>query len=241
MSALAPVIEIERRDWRATFARAKELGGADLILTDPPYWTLNRWREIGTTTRLGGHREADKRDEAAWFATIDHDELWEFLCDSWIALRPNRHAYIMSDGATLPYLLGFAVHPMEGQPAWSNVKPLVWDKVTQGMGYHWRARHEFVVMLDKGRRRLNDLGRPDILTHAKIRGGYPTEKPVALMRELLENSSNPGELVCDPFCGSGAVAVACAETGRRFVGGDIEERAVVLARGRALASGHRLL
>lgn len=222
---MAP-IHIAQQDWRETLAEAAAMGGPDLILTDPPYWTLNRWRNVGTTTRLGGHRDESKRDDSEWFATIDTDDLWELMCDMQRTLKQDRHAYLMCDGQTLAHVLGYAHNPQQGQPAWDNVKPLVWDKVNQGMGYHWRCRHEFVVMFDKGRRRLNDLSAPDVLTHKMIRGGYPTEKPVSLMRQIIENSTQPGELVCDPFMGGGSVAVACAETGWLFVGGDISEEAV---------------
>lgn len=235
------MIEIVKRDWRDTLSAAAGVGGPDLILTDPPYWTLNRWRSVGTTTRLGGHRDEAKRDEGEWFATIDHDDLWELMCDMQQTLKRDRHAYLMCDGQTLPYVLGYATHPMEGQPAWDYCKPLVWDKVNQGMGYHWRCRHEFVVMLDKGRRRLNDLSAPDILTHKMIRGGYPTEKPVSLMRQLIENSTQPGELVCDPFSGSGSVAVACQQTERRFIGGDVSDKAVAYALGRLEDEMQRLV
>lgn len=47
---------------------------------------------------------------------------------------------------------------------------------------------------------------------------HPTQKPVETVLPLLKYSSNPDDLVCDPFFGSGTTAVACIETGRRFVG-----------------------
>ena len=49
-------------------------------------------------------------------------------------------------------------------------------------------------------------------------GGHPTEKPVSLMTELVELYTNPGELVLDPFMGSGTTGVACARLGRRLIG-----------------------
>ena len=61
---------------------------------------------------------------------------------------------------------------------------------------------------------------------------HPTEKPVALMRDLVEASSLPGQVVLDPFCGTGAVGVACRETGRTFIGIEIDPDYAGVARGR---------
>jgi site-specific DNA-methyltransferase (adenine-specific) len=50
---------------------------------------------------------------------------------------------------------------------------------------------------------------------------HPTQKPLALVRTLVEQFSEPGELVCDPFAGGGTTAVACRELGRQFVGWEL--------------------
>ena len=63
-------------------------------------------------------------------------------------------------------------------------KPIVWDKVTMGMGYHYRARYEFVLFFEKGKRRLNDLSVPDVLGFKRVRNGYPAEKPLELIQTL---------------------------------------------------------
>jgi len=72
----------------------------------------------------------------------------------------------------------FVAKPVAEQAGFKFWKPLVWDKQTIGMGYHYRARYEFVLFFEKGKRRLNDLGIPDIIEVPRIRGGYPAEKPV---------------------------------------------------------------
>lgn len=54
--------------------------------------------------------------------------------------------------------------------------------------------------------------------------GHPTVKPLPIIKNLIINSSREGDLVLDPFLGSGTTAVACAETGRRFVGFEIEKK-----------------
>ncbi len=205
-----------------------EDGSVDLAITDPAYWTLNKHRNIGTTTRLGGHKDKAKQDENMWFPTIDANDLWELMNETWRVLKPNSHAYIFGDDETSDYIKAYA-----GDMDWRKVKRLVWDKVNQGMGYTYRARYEFIVFLEKGNRKLNSLSIPDILTVKKVTGGYPTEKPVALMEILIKQSSKEGDLICDPFMGSGSVAVACERLGRRFIGCDINPAAHEYYRNRA--------
>ena len=195
-----------------------ELPKVDLVLTDPPYWTLDRWREVGTTTRLGGNRDESKR--TGWFQTIDQTELRELMCSIYQLLKPERHAYIMGDGQVLKWLLGYAE-----EAGFSNYKPIVWDKVNQGMGYHYRCRHEYLVMLDKGKnRKLNSLSTPDVWVFKSIRTEFPTEKPVDLMTLPIEHSTQRNELVLDPFLGSGTTLVAAKRAGRKAIGIEIEEK-----------------
>lgn len=53
---------------------------------------------------------------------------------------------------------------------------------------------------------------------------HPTEKPSSLIGILVTNSSNTGDVVLDPFMGSGSCGVACLETGRKFIGIDIDKK-----------------
>jgi site-specific DNA-methyltransferase (adenine-specific) len=97
------------------------------------------------------------------------------------------------------------------------------------MGYHYRARYELVLFFEKGKRRLNDLGVADIITVPRVRGGYPAEKPPEVAEVLIEQSSEPGALVIDPFTGSGSVGIAAMRLGRRFAGNDLNPEAVRIA------------
>ena len=84
-------------------------------------------------------------------------------------------------------------------------------------------------MLDKGKnRRLNDLSVPDILSFKKDGSEVPTQKPVALFATLIGQSTQPGELVVDPFMGSGTTAVAAKKLGRRFAGSDLDTEHVAI-------------
>jgi site-specific DNA-methyltransferase (adenine-specific) len=87
---------------------------------------------------------------------------------------------------------------------------------------------------DFGTQALHPLGRqPDdwwqiqpIAPSAKERTGYPTQKPLALLRRIIEASSMPGDIVLDPFCGCATTCVAAQQLGRRWIGIDIERQPV---------------
>lgn len=63
-------------------------------------------------------------------------------------------------------------------------------------------------------------------------GLHPTQKPVLLMQAMIELTTQPGQIVLDPFCGSGTTAVAARNTGRHFIVGDISPEFCKIARNR---------
>lgn len=76
--------------------------------------------------------------------------------------------------------------------------------------------------------------------HAAVRTGYPTQKPIALLKRIISASSRPGEVVLDPFCGCGTTICAAHETGRTWIGCDIAVLAINLIRN-TLAERYRLV
>jgi len=80
---------------------------------------------------------------------------------------------------------------------------------------------------------------PAINNMARERTGYPTQKPLDLMLLLVNACCPPGGVVLDPFCGSGTTLVAAAETGRHFVGIDVNADAVRIVRGRVAVAKRR--
>lgn len=72
---------------------------------------------------------------------------------------------------------------------------------------------------------------------AKERNGYATQKPEALLERVVLSVTEPGDLVADPFCGSGTTPAVAHRLGRRWVACDVSERAVALTRDRLAASG----
>jgi DNA modification methylase len=72
---------------------------------------------------------------------------------------------------------------------------------------------------------------------ARERTGYPTQKPEALLERLVTACTDPGDLVVDPYVGSGTTLSVCARTGRRGIGVDIGRRALLLTKRRLRALG----
>jgi site-specific DNA-methyltransferase (adenine-specific) len=192
----------------------------DMVVTDPAYESLEKHRAIGTTTRLK-HSKASSND---WFKIFPNARFAELFRELYRVLRKDTHFYLLCDAETM-----FIAKPEAEQAGFRFWKPLVWDKCTIGMGYHYRARYEFILFFEKGKRRLNDLGIADIITVPRIRGGYPAEKPAEIADVLIRQSSNNGDVVCDPFMGSGSVGMAALRLGRRFLGNDLNPEAVRIA------------
>ena len=188
----------------------------DLLITDPPYESLEKHRKIGTTTRL----KVSKSSSNQWFEIFPNARFEELLREVYRVLKKNAHFYLFCDQETM-----FVIKPIAEKVGFKFWKPIIWDKVSIGMGYHYRARHEYILFFEKGKRKLNDLSIPDILTHKRVYRGYPTEKPVSLLEVLVAQSSREGELVVDPFFGSGSTLVAAKNLNRQFKGNDISSSA----------------
>ena len=80
-----------------------------------------------------------------------------------------------------------------------------------------------------------------INSQAKERLGYPTQKPVLLIKRIIEQSSNPGEVVFDPFCGCGTTVCAAHETARKWIGCDIAILAIKMIRDILTSDRYRLV
>jgi site-specific DNA-methyltransferase (adenine-specific) len=209
-----------RRGDAIDLLRSLPSGSVDLMVTDPAYESLEKHRAIGTTTRLK-HSKSSSND---WFAIFPNARFPELFAEAHRVLRRNAHLYLFCDQETM-----FVAKPMAEDAGFRFWKAIVWDKVALGMGYHYRSRHEMILFLEKGKRKLADLSVPDVLRVPRVHRGYPSEKPAEVSEILIRQSALPGELVVDPFCGSGSVGVAALRQGRRFLGGDVSSAAIAVA------------
>jgi site-specific DNA-methyltransferase (adenine-specific) len=197
------------------------------VVTDPPYQSLELHRSRGTTTRL----------TTDWFSTIPDEKLPELLAQVARVLRPDRHFYLFCDEVTADVIkrqqnIGGERMSNGGRRCASGLvywKELIWAKTTLdgakirgGTGYHFRASCERILFFEKGKRALSDLGIPDVLLAPRPQVAGPAVKPSAIVRTLISQSTREGELVVDPFCGSGVVGVEARGLNRRFLLGDLD-------------------
>ncbi len=188
----------------------------DLFITDPPYESLEKHRKIGTTTRLKNSKASSNQ----WFDIFPNTRFEELFTEIYRVLKKGSHFYLFCDQETM-----FAAKPLAEQVGFKFWKPIVWDKCAIGMGYHYRARYEFILFFEKGKRKINDLSIPDVLEYKRVWRGYPTEKPVNLIEVLIRQSSREGEVVADSFFGSGSCLVAADNLSRKYLGCDVSDSA----------------
>lgn len=191
---------------------------ADLIVSDVPYALTTGGVSKSSKTMSGIFASHNYRNDGQLImATVPFPEIMAGFYD---ALGTDADCYVMANDKNVHPLTdaglnaGFQFHNL-----------LVWDKVTPTANRWYMKNLEFTLYLWKGRARtINDPSSKQLLRGGIDKAtGHPTEKPVHLMAEYVRNSSSRGELVLDPFMGSGTTGVACANLGRRFIGIEIHE------------------
>ena len=183
MPSVKPLFELAALD-AVNWLRELPTESVDLVVTDPAYESLEKHRAVGTTTRLK-HSKSSSND---WFRVFPNERFGELFVEVFRVLKPDTHFYLFCDAETM-----FIAKPEAERAGFKFWKPLVWDKKTIGMGYHYRARYEFILFFEKGKRRLNDLGVADIITEPRIHRGYPAEKPARVSEIVIGQSSQPGD------------------------------------------------
>ncbi len=225
--------EIVCADYR-TFLRELDDGTVDLVLTDPPYGIS---RDTGfSNVKSGVQRLAVSMDFGSWdHECIDLNVLADCLYQ---VLRQGGTAIIWYDLWKLSELRAALEHVgfvMFRQVIWQKTNPV---PLNSKATYLSNSREMAVVCVKGGRPTFhgsydNGVWEAPI---PRFNGNriHPTQKPVDLFADLITKHSNPGDLVCDPFLGSGTTAVAAVDAGRRFVGCDIAESYVAAAKARLL-------
>lgn len=197
------------------------LGRVDHVITDPPYEKEAHrvGRRTQASVKTGINVDLD-------FAAITEDIRSE-VADLTVA---------MSDGWVIYFCQAEAVTPWRDaiEAAGGKYKrTMVWikpDSTPQLNGQMPAPGYESMPLAwcGAGHSRWNGGGKRGVFTHLTNQpdreGTHPTEKPIPLMTELVRLFSQPNELVCDPFAGSGTTGIACVKTGRRFIGIELDER-----------------
>lgn len=202
----------------------------DLIVTDPPYKTTPR----GGSGNSGGMCKKKEFNSGNVFA---HNEIkpQEYIPELYRILKEGTHCYIMTNHVNLYEILTVAQ-----ECGFHFIKSLIWNKGNKIMGQAYMSQFEYILFFRKGKfKKINKCGTADILEvpNKKQKGGdgknlHDTEKPVELMKILIENSSQENDVVFEPFMGIGATVVASLELNRRCIGVELDEKYFDIAKKR---------
>lgn len=198
----------------------------DMVFTDCPYKLIGGG--CGGMSGIFSRIEKTARNGTMF----NHNEISfsDWLPEIYRVVKPKTHTYIMVNGRNLANL------QREAEKAgFKFVNILVWVKNNVTAGRYYMNKTEFILMLRKGNARtINNAGTSNVLTVNNIIGNklHPTQKPVELMEILIENSSNEGDVILDPFMGSGSTGVACINTNRDFIGIEIDDNYFNIAKER---------
>ena len=203
------------------FMKTLENESVDLIVTDPPYKTTAR----GNPGNTGGMLSSKIFMQGKVFKHNNVKPI-EYFPEFYRLLKDGSHCYVMTNHVNLQEMLNTAT-----ECGFHFTKSLIWNKGNKIMGHYYMSQFEYILFFRKGKgKRINKCGTPDILNvpNKKTKGKdgkniHDTEKPVELMKILIENSSQEGELVLDPFIGVGAVGIACEELNRDYIGVELDE------------------
>lgn len=203
----------------------KTLGdeSVDLIVTDPPYPTTKRGISKNTTT--GGLVRSELGRKGKIFKHNDIKPI-EYIPEFYRLLKDGSHCYTMTNHVNLQEMINVAT-----ECGFKFIKSLIWNKGNKIMGQYYMSQFEYILFFRKGKgKKINKCGTADILNvpnkKTKDENGkniHDTEKPIELMKILIENSSQEGEMVFDPFVGVGATAIACKELNRQYIGIELDE------------------
>lgn len=179
----------------------------DLVLTDPPYGMY------GGAKSIGGSNLAQVKEYPPIEWDFEPFDIRQFQACQWISKNQ--------------IVFGFN-HFSDIFPPTSCV--IVWDKVNGENNFAdcelaWTSFDTAVRLVRwKWQGMLQEAG------HQRDYRQHPTQKPLGVMKWILERYSQPNDLVLDPFCGSGTTCVAAKMLGRRYIGIDISEKYCEIAR-----------
>ena len=207
------------------------------------------WRR---TTAHNDPKRFGRIQDRVLFYSKSADKTFNHLPGSYSPEQLSRYKYQDDNG---PYRAENLTAPHH-----SPTRSLPWRGITPGANRQWRfSLDELERLYGEGRILTQKDGRPrkdgykmyltdgagpalqDLWTDIALpptsgeRLGYPTQKPLALLERIISASSNPGDVVLDPFCGCGTAVCAAQKLGRQWAGIDITHLAVALIRSRLTA------
>jgi len=169
----------------------------DLVVTDPPYFL--------PATHYNTRKQFSRNFSDLGILEHFYKDFFRELSR---IVKPQGTLYVFCDGQSYP-LFYYHLYPY-----CKTVRPLIWNKKTSINGYSWRHQHEIIIFAEMPEAKPIPSGDGDIIEYSAVeieKRKHPAEKPVDLIRCLINKSVNPYSVVCDPFIGSGTVGVVCQQ------------------------------
>jgi len=195
----------------------------DGVVTDPPYL-------------IGAISTGDAKSKGGSWVDLMNASYWygAWMNEAWRVLKPGGFLVIFTNWRSVPMLLKACSDKYI--PASSLA---CWDKEWIGPAgpSQLRPTYEMILFCAKDGAKIDNRSRSDVFRYKWMaahsgQSGHPAQKPVPLLKEIVELVTKPGGLVLDPFTGSGTTGIAAIQAGRRFIGieGDDERHGEALDR-----------
>lgn len=202
-----------------------EDGSVDCVLTDPPYG-INYVSNFRTV-------ESEVVKAIANDGISEALKLWDETCKILVRkMKPDAHLYCFTSWKVYPQFATVTAHYFKIKNC------LIWEKNNWSMGDldgNYAEQYEMIIFATNGNKKLNGGRDTNILHFDRVANSsllHSCEKPVDLLLYLIEKSTDTGDLVIDPFAGSGSALVAAKNTGRQYWGCELDEENHRIACGR---------
>ena len=207
----------------------------DLIITDPPY-NIAHPKKL---TKVGNKIVSTKEAWGKWdiYHPFDYELLiCKVISEAYRVLKEGGALYMFTANEDSGHFIRKAL-----QRDFTLRNMLSMIKVNPLPSFHkgnWRNGFELCFYLTKGKpKTFNFISQQECINYYKHALGrkhskHPTEKPLKFIKRLIQVSSNENEVVLDPFMGSGTTAVAAKETGRHFIGFELNREYISMAEDR---------
>jgi site-specific DNA-methyltransferase (adenine-specific) len=185
-------------------------GIADLIVSDPPYKLTSGGKNSQVMSGKFANTRYDNSGKLMRITTWD-----DMAGPIFEAAGPDADAYIMANDKQI-----FRAENAFCSAGWKLHNLLSWKKESPTRNRWYMKDIEYILYLWKGKAKtINNPGSTQFMPYPRPKNAiHNTQKPLGLLTEMIENSSQPGDLVVDPFPGSGSTLVAAMRSGRRALG-----------------------
>ena len=196
----------------------------DLIVTDPPY--LIKYKT--------NHRKNKDHDFCSEILNDDNEQLIiDYIRECYRILKNNTAMYMFCNCDKVDFF------KQELENAGFKIKNMIiWVKNNWTAGdlkAQFGKQYEIIFLVNKGRKYFNGKRITDVWMFDRISGKkqlHQNQKPVDLLKQCILKHSDENDIIFDGFMGSGSTGVACIETGRKFIGVELDKKYFEIAKER---------